>query len=137
MNPLQDWQRLAAAARRAPDDRDTSAPLGFSTRVAALALAESRRPVSLLDQFSLRVSLRVFGAASALALVAAGASYPGIVGLFSGVAAAPPVLSSSAAPAAAIVPASPPTGEIPAGDTSPASPATGDDPVTELVNIVS
>jgi len=76
MNPLTDWQRLAAAARCAPDDRDTAAPLGFSTRVAALALAEGRRPVSLLDHFSLRVSLRVLGAASALALVAAGVSYP-------------------------------------------------------------
>ena len=137
MNPLTDWQRLAAAARCAPDDRDTAAPLGFSTRVAALALAEGRRPVSLLDHFSLRGSLRVLGAASALALVAAGVSYPGIAGLVSGVAASPPALNSRVTPAAADVLASPPPGDGPSGDTSPAASAPGDDPVTELVNIVS
>ena len=37
MNPSdQKWPRLAAAARRAPDPRDLSAPVGFATRVAAL-----------------------------------------------------------------------------------------------------
>jgi hypothetical protein len=31
------WQRLAALARQAPDGRDTAAPYGFATRVAAVA----------------------------------------------------------------------------------------------------
>ena len=36
------WQRLVAAARHAPDGGDTAVPYGFSTRVAALALAAER-----------------------------------------------------------------------------------------------
>ena len=39
MNNLdQKWQRLAAAARRAPVPGDEAAPPGFATRVAALAM---------------------------------------------------------------------------------------------------
>jgi hypothetical protein len=37
------WQKLVAAARLARDDRDTAAPYGFATRVAALAMAEQRQ----------------------------------------------------------------------------------------------
>ena len=45
----QIWPRLAALARRAPADTgDTSAPLGFATRVAALAFSESERRVASL-----------------------------------------------------------------------------------------
>ena len=45
----QIWTRLAALARRAPADaRDVSAPLGFATRVAALAFEESERRVASL-----------------------------------------------------------------------------------------
>ena len=45
----QTWLRLNALARRAPADaRDVSAPLGFATRVAALAFEESERRVSSL-----------------------------------------------------------------------------------------
>jgi hypothetical protein len=33
------WQKLVATARSARDDRDESAPFGFATRVAALAVA--------------------------------------------------------------------------------------------------
>jgi hypothetical protein len=45
----QPWPRLAALARRAPvDNREVSAPLGFATRVAALAFSESERRVASL-----------------------------------------------------------------------------------------
>jgi hypothetical protein len=45
----QIWPRLAALARRAPaDTREVSAPLGFATRVAALAFEESERRVASL-----------------------------------------------------------------------------------------
>jgi hypothetical protein len=53
-NPRHPWSRLVAAARRAPDERDTAAPYGFATRVAALAFAQERSPVSLWERFSLR-----------------------------------------------------------------------------------
>lgn len=51
------WQRLVVAARQAPVAGDEAAPYGFSTRVAALALAASaERPTlaSLLNRFSWR-----------------------------------------------------------------------------------
>lgn len=45
----QIWPRLAALARRAPaDTADVSAPLGFATRIAALAFSESERRVASL-----------------------------------------------------------------------------------------
>ncbi len=50
------WQRLVAASRQIPDDRDTTAPYGFSTRIASLAACQPATP-SLsfaLDRFSLR-----------------------------------------------------------------------------------
>lgn len=52
----QIWSRLTALARRAPTEaQDDSAPLGFATRVAALAFAESeRRVASLLELFAPR-----------------------------------------------------------------------------------
>ena len=49
-----EWQRLVAAARRRIDDREVSAPYGFATRVAALALAAERPVASLFERFSLR-----------------------------------------------------------------------------------
>ncbi len=57
------WQRLTAAARTVADDRDTSMPYGFATRVAALAMAQERRVATLLD----RVALRALGVACLLA----------------------------------------------------------------------
>lgn len=48
------WSQLTAAARTVSDQRDSSAPYGFSTRVAALAFALERRSVSLFDRFALR-----------------------------------------------------------------------------------
>jgi len=64
------WATLISAARQAPDDNaDARAPLGFSTRVAALALAQRRSVPSLLEAFSLR-ALGLAGLAVALAFVA-------------------------------------------------------------------
>lgn len=138
MNPPTAWQRLVAAARRAPDTRDTAAPFGFSARVAALAMTPKPRPVSLFDQFSLRVSLRVLGAASALAVAAAVVSYPAVVRLYSNNAVpAAPAHASRLSPAASGAPESSAAAETPSSDTPPVNPASGDDPVTELVDIVS
>jgi hypothetical protein len=73
------WQRLAAAARKAPREGDESAPHGFSTRVAALAF-EGRRPgASAFARLSLRAAL----VACLLAAAAVGMNYSAIVGAFS------------------------------------------------------
>ena len=122
------WERLAAAARRAPEARDEAAPPGFATRVAALAMSARRRPERLSDLFSVRVSLRVLGAAAALAIASAGAGYPAAARLFAG---SPPPLPSHASRAAA------PARENPVPETTPSTPTPGDDPVAELAEIVS
>jgi hypothetical protein len=70
------WQRLVAAARKAPRAGDESAPFGFSTRVAALAF-EERRPGP--SPFA-RLSLRAAWIACLLALAAVGANYSAIAG---------------------------------------------------------
>lgn len=68
----QSWARLTAAARRAPAPGDTAAPYGFSTRVAALALAAAERPMrSLFERFS----LKAVGLASLLAVASVVANY--------------------------------------------------------------
>ena len=68
MNPNdQKWPRLTSAARGAVDPRDTAAPYGFATRVAALAFSGQAAP-SLLERFSLR-ALGLAGLAAALFLV--------------------------------------------------------------------
>ena len=51
-DPRHPWSRLTAGARRASDERDTAAPLGFATRIAALA--QTRKPASLVERFALR-----------------------------------------------------------------------------------
>ncbi len=79
-DPRHPWSRLVAAARPAPDNRDPSAPFGFATRVAALALANPPRP-----SFSLvfeRLSLRALGVACLLMLVSVAISYPAIARAF-------------------------------------------------------
>ncbi|HUR56828.1 MAG TPA: hypothetical protein VM029_03905 [Opitutaceae bacterium] len=53
-DPRHPWARLVAAARQASDERDASAPYGFATRVAALAVHPQRTMASLLERFSLR-----------------------------------------------------------------------------------
>jgi len=78
MNPSdQKWPRLTAAARSAQDTRDTAAPYGFATRVAALALAQERA-ASLLERFS----LRALGLAGLFALVCVAANFSTLTGLF-------------------------------------------------------
>jgi len=74
----QAWQRLAAAARRAPDEREVAAPFGFSTRVAAQALAARPSRLSSLE----RLSLRAMVAACLLALVAVATNYSTLSRLF-------------------------------------------------------
>jgi hypothetical protein len=69
--PQDPWPRLVAAARRAPDDRDVTAPYGFATRVAALALAQERSAISLVERFA----LRALGVAFLIALVSVATNY--------------------------------------------------------------
>ena len=74
MNPEDlAWQKLVAAARQARDERSESAPYGFSTRVAALAMAapQSVSIAAILDRFS----WRALGIASVLAIGSVGVSY--------------------------------------------------------------
>ena len=72
--------RLIAAARRAPDDRDASAPYGFATRVAALALAQEARVYSLFERFALRaVGVSCLLALASVALNYSALSTPGAV----------------------------------------------------------
>lgn len=53
------WQNLVSAARRVQDVRDTAAPYGFATRVAALAVngRQSTGIGSLFERFSWRALL--------------------------------------------------------------------------------
>jgi hypothetical protein len=70
--PAPAWQRLIAAARRAPaDERDTAAPHGFATRVAARALTAEPPMASLLERFS----WRALGVAGLLAVACVAADY--------------------------------------------------------------
>jgi hypothetical protein len=127
MKPPTPWERLAAAARRAPDERDVSAPYGFAARVAARAMAGPERPASLLAYFSLQTSLRTLGAAGLLAAVVVGANYGNLRRAFVDDAPLPAAALSSDLPAA----------NAPASPSPAAAPASGDDPVAELVDIVS
>jgi len=52
-----------------PDGRDVAAPYGFSTRIAALALASERRLGSLFERFALR-AVSVAGILAVLSVVA-------------------------------------------------------------------
>lgn len=63
-DPRHPWSRLTAAARRVRDERDSSAPYGFATRVAALASSQQRTVASLFERFA----FRAVGVASLLAL---------------------------------------------------------------------
>lgn len=74
MSPHQSrdpWTRLVAAARQVPDERDTAAPYGFSTRVIALAFSSERRMNSLFDRFA----LRALGIACVLAIASVAINY--------------------------------------------------------------
>ncbi len=75
MNPQtpQPWDRLAAAARRAPaDSRDPAAPYGFATRVTARAFA---LPLPSAQGLLERLALRGLVVAGVLGLAAAGYGY--------------------------------------------------------------
>lgn len=66
------WPRLVAAARQAKDERDTAAPYGFATRVAALAMAGDRLSAAALFD---RLSWRALGVAGLLALASVAFNY--------------------------------------------------------------
>lgn len=70
----QPWSRLAAVARNVPDARDVSAPYGFATRVAALAMAQERKVSSLFERFAVKALCAAF----LLALVSVVVNYPAI-----------------------------------------------------------
>jgi hypothetical protein len=72
----KSWQRLLAAARRAPPAGDESAPFGFSTRVAALAFERRQAPAW---DFA-RMSLRAAAVAGLLAVAAVAANFSAIRG---------------------------------------------------------
>ncbi len=70
-DPRHPWARLTAAARRTAPAGDESAPYGFATRVAALALAQSRRAESFVERFA----LRAVGLAALLAIASVVLNY--------------------------------------------------------------
>jgi hypothetical protein len=142
---LTPWERLVDTARQAPvaDERDTAAPYGFATRVAALGLAAKPASSSVFEQFSLRTSLRALGVACALAVIAAGTSYHTIVKLFADNVAPAETVSYSEPSVTAVAPdaasIAAPAVDVPAAASAPAAApaASGDDPVAELLDIVS
>ncbi|HEY3758070.1 MAG TPA: hypothetical protein VGL42_18090 [Opitutaceae bacterium] len=81
-----EWDRLVAAARRAPYDQDMSAPYGFAARVAALSQSADRPGLAFVFQ---RVSLRAMGLAAALAVAAVAINFTSVRHLFDNQAAAP------------------------------------------------
>lgn len=70
-DPRHPWGRLTAAARSARQENAPAAPYGFTTRVAAMAFAQERRVVSLLERFA----LRAVGVAALLALCSVALNY--------------------------------------------------------------
>jgi hypothetical protein len=77
-SPEKSWQKLLAAARRAPTSGDESAPFGFSTRVAALAFEQAQPQASAFA----RLSFRAAAVAGLLAVAAVAANYSAIMGAF-------------------------------------------------------
>jgi hypothetical protein len=73
-DPRHPWTRLTAAARQAPDERDSGAPYGFATRVAALALAQERRVSALFERFA----FRAVAISCLLALASVAVNYPAV-----------------------------------------------------------
>ena len=79
MNPQPDaWQRLVAAARRAPAPDDAAAPYGFAARVAAQAM--TREPARAWAATGLALS--AMSLACLLAVGTMAANYSSIAGLF-------------------------------------------------------
>ena len=75
-NSNSAWQRLIVAARQAPLAGDDAAPYGFSTRVAALAMAAVERP-SLRSSLN-RFSWRALGFSLMLMIVSIVANYSSV-----------------------------------------------------------
>ncbi len=73
----QAWQKLVAAARHVRDERDTAAPYGFATRVAALAMTAGRPAtgVALID----RLAWRALGVSALLAMISVASSYTSLM----------------------------------------------------------
>jgi hypothetical protein len=90
-DPRNPWPRLTAAARTVHDDRDTTAPYGFATRIAALALAQEEKVASLFDRFA----LRALGVACLLAVGSVAINYEAITAEQTAAAAAGPVLAAN------------------------------------------
>jgi hypothetical protein len=74
----KSWEKLVAAARKAPQAADVPAPYGFSTRVVALAFSQQPQGQSVFA----RLSLRAAAFACLLALGAVAANYTAIKGAF-------------------------------------------------------
>lgn len=70
-DPRHPWARLTTAARTVRNGRETAVPYGFATRVAALAMGQDRRVVSLFDLFA----LRALAVACVLAVVSIAMNY--------------------------------------------------------------
>lgn len=62
----QGWDRLVAAARRWRDERESAAPAGFATRVAALGLAAGGGWAALFE----RLAPRALGLATVMMALA-------------------------------------------------------------------
>ncbi|MDO8539362.1 MAG: hypothetical protein Q7S40_02895 [Opitutaceae bacterium] len=75
-DPHHPWSRLTTAARQVRDERDTSAPYGFPTRIAALAYARDRRVASLMERFA----LRAVGVSCVIALLSVALNYHALSG---------------------------------------------------------
>lgn len=90
-DPRHPWARLTAAARTVRDDRDASAPYGFATRVAALALAQEEKVASLFDRFA----LRALGVACLLAIGSVALNYDSILAEQTPVAGAAPIIAGN------------------------------------------
>ena len=82
-DPKHPWNRLVAAARAVPDDRDPAAPYGFTTRVVALAFSREGKVASLFERFA----MRAVGIACLLALVSVAVNYRTLAGGSAGVLA--------------------------------------------------
>lgn len=67
-DPRHPWNRLTRAARAVRDDRDTAAPAGFATRVAAIAFEREFSLVSLFERYSWR-AVGVAGLLAVLSVV--------------------------------------------------------------------
>ncbi|ACB77450.1 hypothetical protein [Opitutus terrae] len=76
MKPEQTaWLRLTTAARQVRDDRETAAPYGFATRVAARAMAGPKISAEALFE---RFSWRALGLAGLLALISVATNYSAV-----------------------------------------------------------